>query len=220
MTVHKVHAVLDQNEVENNPLLVAEINANNYVLSWEVQPLDAGDFRLDNIGFERKTPSDWASSITDDRLDEQRHKLIEMYDKAYILYEGNLGDTERREAVGSGIDPAAQRGAMARTTELGIPVIPCDNLRLLVDMAVRLARKEKEPTTPYLPRGTVKKPTAPVAMQMYGCLPNVGLETARELYARYPTIDSFVTEATIDSLQEIDGIGEKTAAGIVEALGK
>lgn len=213
-----VHVVLDENEVHQCPSLVAEVNAHSDVSGWEVKDLDAADIAIEGVGFERKTPSDWAGSITGKRLDEQRSKLARMYDTSYILYEGNLSDTENRLTVGSDIDPAAQRGAMARTTQLGIPVIPCSTIRLLVDMAVRIARKEIEPATPYLPRGTVKKPTAPVAMQMYGCLPGVGLETARSLYAEYPNISTLVMEATPEDLQEIEGIGKVRAKEILRAV--
>lgn len=220
MSTIQVHAILDRNEVEQNPLIVAEINAHNGIESWTVESLAAADFTMNGIGFERKTPSDWAQSIMDDRLQEQRMKLPDHYDTSYILYEGNLGDTESRTAVGSGMDPTAQRGAMARTMMEGIPVIPCGNMRLLVDMAVRLARKKSEPTSPYLPRSSIKKASTPVAMQVYGCLPGVGVETAKELYARWPTVVDFVERADKEALMEIDGIGEVTADGIIKAVGQ
>ena len=214
----KVHVEIDRNEAENNPSIIAEVNAHRDVESWGVDNLDAADLRIGNVGFERKTINDFASSILDNRMPEQRHKMTSMYDKAYILIEGDMIQFTDKMAVKSDINSASLIGVLARTTDSGIPVIPCSNLILLVDVAVRLARKHVEPSSMYLPTGTVKKPTAPPTMQMYGCLPNVGLETARSLYQRWPTMTQFIQEATLKTLQEIDGIGEVSATEIMKAI--
>lgn len=187
---------------------------------WSEEELPAGDIEIGGIGFERKTISDFASSLMEDRLFEQAYKLNQRYEHAYILIEGNLSQTDNRLDIGSDIAPASLRGAMASlTSRHGLPVICCSNRRLLADMAVRLARKHiEEASSEVFPTSDIKERDMPTAMRMYGCIPGVGPETARTLHGEYPTIAEFMRDASIDSLKELDGIGDKMASEIMGAF--
>ena len=214
MSKERVHVIIDVNEPGE---VTAAIDSHEDVESYELARLPAADLEIEGIGFERKTLADYSTSLTGKRLTEQTIKLKQRYEYAYILLEGDLSNTMSpwRE---SNISPESLRGSMASlTAREGLPVIPCSNLSLLADMAVRLARKHLEETDrKFIPRGAVG-PDEPVAKMMYGCIEGVGADTAETLYEAYPSVVELLN-AGVDELQELDGIGEKTAQTIQEAL--
>lgn len=181
--------------------------------------LPAGDIDIRGVGFERKTISDYVSSIEDDRLEEQTTKMSQVYEESYILVEGDLAGTED---IFSEMSGKSIRGSMASITarDNGInSVIPCSTIELLADMATRLARKHTEDSDRmFLPTSDVQDNDAPVEMKMYGCIDGVGPQTAKDLYTRFPLPVFICESASVDELTEIDGIGRKTAKKIQRAF--
>ncbi|MFB6282581.1 MAG: ERCC4 domain-containing protein [Halobacteria archaeon] len=210
--MQKVKAKIDIHEPEN---LTAQIDRHDEVEEYMLTSLDAGDIVIENIGFERKTPSDYASSLQSGRLRRQIRKMTEEFDAAYILIDGTMPDT----LTHSGMKSKALRGSMASVmAREGISVIPCTNLSLLADMSVRLARKHiEEPSSSHLQKGSVEE-EAPAGKQMWGCLPGVGPERAGKLYEAFGSPVQFAkrNQESVDMLQEVEGIGKKTAEQITE----
>lgn len=194
---------------------------------WLEESLDAADIIVNGVGFERKTPSDFESSMTghQDRLDEQVEKLGEAFDHAYILLEGSFADFEDTH---SDMNPQSARGKAASVTARhGIPVIPTGGepssmaaQRLLTDYAVRLGRKHTEdPTSVSLPTATGSD--VPTGVRMWAVIPGVGPTRAEALNDTLGSPTAFVRESSgtlIPSLETVDGIGSKTARRIVEEL--
>lgn len=165
--------------------------------------------------FERKTPSDWIGSIKEGKLNRQVDELMHRYSNSYLLFEGDLSEVTTPEH--SGMKPASIRGSMAKYTALGAPVLLCSTPRLLVDMAVRVSRKHIEDSDlSYLETGPIED-RQPTAMQMYGCLPGVGPETAKKLYDRWP-VPANLLAVGIEELTEVEGIGETTAERIISMV--
>lgn len=186
----------------------------------EIEELKAGDVEIFGIGFERKTMSDYASSVLDGRIKEQSKKLGQMYEYAYVLIDGNLNETENR--VHTNMKPESLRGSMcsltARENSGVVSVIPCSKTDLLADMAVRIARKHiEEESSPYLPTGAVSSDHSNTEM-MFGCIDGVGAMMAQDLHEQYSTIGDLCENATVESLCEIDGIGETTAKKIINSV--
>lgn len=212
-----VHAIID---VHEPPEITGEIDGHPDVESYEIQELPAADIEIEGIGFERKTPSDFASSLTEGRLDEQTQKLNQRYDIAYVLIEGSMAETEN--IFKSAISGESLRGAEASLTareDSGVQAaLHCSNSSLLVDMAVRLARKHIEDSdSEYIPTPDIGI-DEPTGKMMYACIPGIGPSTASTLYEEYPSITDFVENADYDSLQELEGIGDQTALDILEAI--
>lgn len=220
MTKQKVHVIIDSNEVAQNPEIVGKVYEHEEVESYEEKDLPAADLEIEGIGFERKTPSDYIGSLKKGRLTEQTHKLGQRYEHAYVLYEGDLVQSE--QPFKSGMEATSIRGSMASLTareESGVrAVIPVSNMDLLIDMAIRIARKHiEESDQEYIPKPATA-PDEPTAKMMYACIDGVGPSMAQTLYEEYPTITEFIERADYEALQDLDGIGENRAIQIIEAF--
>lgn len=219
MTKEQVHVIIDVNEPGE---ITASVDGHEEVEDYSLDRLPAADLEIQGVGFERKTMSDYASTMmSNGRLRNQVAKLNERYDHAYILVEDDLSQTVNPwKATNSNVKGESLRGSMASiTAREGIPVIPCSDTALLVDMAVRLARKhvEENDGKKFIPKGAVGA-KEPAAKKFYGILPGIGVETAEILYEEYDSITQFVTNATEEDLRQIEGIGPARAKDIMEAI--
>lgn len=217
MPKQKVEVIID---VHEPPEITGAVDAHPEVESYEFDDLDSADLVIAGIGFERKAPNDYVGSLKDGRLTEQTHKLGEQYEHAYILYEGALVETEN--PFKSSMNGSSVRGSMASLIarpESGVnAVIPCGNRELLVDMAIRVARKHiEESDQKYIPKPEVDF-EADTSLMMYACIPGVGPEMAERLDERYPSVTKFIQNASFEDLQEIEGIGEERALKILDAF--
>jgi ERCC4-type nuclease len=220
MTKEQVEVVID---VHEPPEITGAVSNHPDVESFRIDALPAADLEIEGVGFERKDIGDYVKSMKDGRLDRnnpdgQPYKLGERYDHAYILFDGDFSETD--SPFKSDMDGEALRGHMASLTareDSGVhAVIPVSNPALLADMAVRLARKHiEESDDKFIPQ-PVEDPDVDTTLQMYCCINGVGPTTAEKLKDDFPTMQDFVHNANYDSLQQVDGIGEKTAIRIIE----
>lgn len=212
----QVHVNVDDREPAS---LVRAVREHPDVASVEVIRLSAGDLAIDGVGFERKTLRDYVGSAmgrSGPDLDDQVRRLVERYDHAYVLLEGNLDDVE---GLRTGVPASAIRGSIASiTARLGVPVLPCSDRERLVDMATRIGRKHvEEPSTRRLPTGAITARNEPTAKRMYACIDGIGPRLAAALYESYPSVEALLS-ASIEELQAIDGVGEGRARRIHGAL--
>lgn len=189
------------------------------VAETSVERLAAGDIVVGSVAVERKTLRDYVSGVmgrSGPDLEDQVERMRQRYAHAYVLLEGNLDDLERLE---TGIPASALRGSMASiTARYGTPVVPCSDRGLLVDYAIRLGRKHlEEPSRRPLPPGSVSSRREPTAKRMYACVDGVGPGTAEALYEAFPTVEALLS-ATREDLLAVDGVGERRAAAIRDAL--
>lgn len=199
--------------------------------SWKEAPLDAADLVVNGVGIERKTPSDFASAMLEDRLDEQVRKLDDVFDDAAILIEGN-GFADFSSLSHTRLKPESARGKAASIhMRWGIPVVPTGGTpgtetahRLLIDYALRLGRKAtEEPSSGYL-EGSVVGSDEPLGKRLWGCFEGVGPTRADTLYEFCGSPTEFALETTgvgvsrIGVLENVDGIGPTTAQRLAEQL--
>lgn len=211
------HAEVDAREPD--PLGVSEaLYEYECIVDTKLNEMPAGDICIGRVGFERKTPSDYASSLTEGRLDEQVAKMGDNYDHAYILVEGSLSDLLRLEhtrLMGTSI-----RGSVASITarDNGVnAVLFVDDEENLIDLAVRLALKhDTDPTTRHLPPDELGSDVA-TDVKMYAQIDGVGPETAEALAIAFDSPKDCIV-AGPSTYQFIEGIGPKTAQNIHEAF--
>lgn len=218
-TADSVQAVIDVHEPDH---VWPELLQHPDVDGFREVELPSADIVVNGIGFERKTPSDFASSITEGRLVDQIDKMQDAFDHSYILIDGDMADLG--DLQHSRLNPQSMRGmAASATARRGVPVIPCSDTETLVDIAVRIGRKHTEdPVSDHLPTGPVGD-DEPASKRMWGCLPGVGPTMADRLH---DAIGSPVSLPKNDPgwwekrLAEVDGIGEITAEKIAAAMGE
>lgn len=217
MSKQKVEVIIDVHE----PTDISETVASHTdVESISIDDLPAADLEIAGVGFERKTVKDYISSLKEDRLDRQLHKLGQRYEHAYVLIDGDASETN--DPFRSDIAESSIRGSWASLTareDSGVhSVIPCSNSALLADMAIRLARKHiEESGRQFIPTESAE-PDAPTALKMYLQINGVGPSMAETIYEQYPTVQEFMDEADYEALQELEGIGEQMALRIIDAF--
>ena len=177
--------------------------------------LKIGDYIVDGTCvFERKTVADFAASIADGRLFQQAQKLARTHEPAAIILEGRFSDLGavrmRREAL---------QGAMVSLSLVfHLPVLRAleasESARLMLYAAHQLRRHEWAAGWRHLRRPKRKHR---IQLQILQGLPGIGPERAGQLLESFGSVEA-VMRASLDQLEQIEGIGSKTAQGIREVL--
>lgn len=215
MTEENAEVIIDSREPEE---MIIAVSNHSEVGDWFVDEREYGDLIInDSVAIERKTPSDFSSSVLDDRIKIQAKGLMESDYRGYILVEGTIDDIKNLKH--SNLHENAIRGVMASiTVRYGIPVIPVGNLESLVDLAVRMGRKAtEEETSPVLESGAIESRDAPTLVRMYACIPGIGQEAAWNLFSQYPSLEA-ILNASVEDLVEVPQVGERRAEAVQGAL--
>jgi Fanconi anemia group M protein len=198
---------------EANSAVVRELV--RFGVNVKLQNLPVGDYVIsEEVVVERKTVSDFVSSIIDKRLFTQAKNLVSTYLKPVFIVEGeNLYS-------GSGVSAKAIRGAiLSLNLDYKIPVVltknPTETASYLVLMAEReQLEKDSHPTI----RGE-RKPLSLKEQQEYvvAGLPNVELTLAKRLLAAFGSVEK-VFQASKEELKKVPGIGETIAEKIRKVI--
>ncbi|HEX6565476.1 MAG TPA: ERCC4 domain-containing protein [Chthoniobacterales bacterium] len=178
-------------------------------LRWK--DLSTGDYIVEQGAiFERKTASDFAASLVDQRLFSQAKRLAEQPLRAGFIIEGGPDDWNtlgiRREAV--------QGAVITLTLIFELPVFrsldPKETAQLLVYAAHQFARLHED-----IPRYRIYKAKRKRTqeLRLLATLPTVGSDRAYRLLDHFGSVQACIT-ATADELERVPGIGPKTAAAI------
>lgn len=212
----KVSVIIDSNEESQNVKAVESFVLHEDVEEFTIEPLETGDFIVEDCIFERKTPSDFAGSVKKKRLREQVERMAEDERRAWVLVEGDMSDFDDLEHTN--MPPKSLRGMDASIEgRHGVGVKYCSNAGNLADIAIRLARKTiEDPSQIHVSNAkTVKE--APFIVKFFMNFDGIGLETAEELAKEFETVQS-VLEADVSDLKRANGVGDKTAKTIIETL--
>ena len=176
----------------------------------KVQAMTVGDYQVsDEVVIERKTAKDFVDSIIDKRLFKQARTLIEEFKRPLIILEGD-------DLYSGMINPNAIRGSIASIAlDFGISIIPTRNAQDTAAMIKRIAIREQEGEKTTIQTRTDKKPVNLWEQQLFiiESLPNIGPVNAKNLLNHFGTVAN-VINASESQLQEVEGIGKKTAANI------
>jgi ERCC4-type nuclease len=206
-------------DVHEPTSIIERVSEHEDVESFTVGALDSGDIVIEGVAFERKTPSDFASSMTesDNRLRDQISRMLTEHDNVYVLVEGSITDFDY--LTHTNVKGASLRGYTASIeARQGVSVKFCGTEEILVDMAVRLARKHIEDPSKRLKVDSSVTKDEPVVKRMVACVDGVGPDMADRLYEQFDSIPSLLEAAQNGSLEDVDGVGEKTATNIKNAL--
>lgn len=180
----------------------------------EIKTMAVADYQItDEVGIERKTASDFISSIADKRLYKQAKEMVEEFEKPVLILEGD-------NLYSGFMNPNAIRGALsAIAIDFGIPIIPTRSPDDTAAMIRRIAIREQSQARPPVQVRTEKKPLTFLEQQLFivESLPNVGPVNARKLLEEFGSVKEIIN-ATEDDLQKVDGIGKKIAKSIKKVV--
>lgn len=211
-----VEVVIDSNEATQKPKLVEVLALHEDIEDYEIKPLKEGDFIIDNCMFERKTPSDFASSLQEGRLRDQVERMAGRGEIPFILIEGNMEDFDNLEHTD--IPPKSLRG-MDASIELrnNISVKYCSKIELLADIAVRLARKEKEEVSVTQTRQTDAVKDTTFLERVFLSIEGIGPKTAESLSQQFESLSDAI-EADSVIFESVEGVGPETSKKIISSL--
>ncbi|WP_298499726.1 DEAD/DEAH box helicase [uncultured Methanobrevibacter sp.] len=176
----------------------------------KVHSMAVGDYQVsDEVVIERKTAKDFVDSIIDKRLFKQARELSEEFKRPLLILEGD-------DIYNGMIHPNAVRGTIASIAiDFGISIIPTRNSEDTAAMIKRIAVREQTGEKTPIQIRTDKKPVSLWEQQLFiiESLPNIGPVNAKNLLQHFGTVAN-VINASESELQEVDGIGEKTAKNI------
>jgi len=194
LKLEKIFILADDRERNSNVCLyLKEFGA---VVSFK--RMDVGDYLIsDNVCIERKSSSDFVSSIIDGRIFNQAEEMKRNFKKAIIIVEGD--NNEGR------ITENAYKGAIASLIiNYDVVVINVESEKETARMIYFLAKKEQEDFARYIAIKGKKKPKDIKEMQQFflSSLPGVSSVISRRMLERFGSIKNLVNA----SEKEIEGI--------------
>ena len=180
----------------------------------EFRELKVADYLVNNVAIERKTVSDFISSMINHRLVKQLEEL-QQYENKLLIIEGideqelysddeeHLEGKHIKENHGLSLHPNAIRGfLLSITIKHKIPVILTKNYEDTAKYLSVLARKkEKESSLNVTKKSLNKKERLQFILEGF---PGIGPKTAKKLLSHFHTIKN-IANASAEELTEVIG---------------
>ena len=180
----------------------------------KIQSMAVADYQVsDEVAIERKTAKDFVDSIIDKRLFNQARELSEEFKRPLMILEGD-------DFYNGMIHPNAIRGSIASIAiDFGISIIPTRNSEDTAAMIKRIAVREQKGEKIPIQIRTDKKPLSLYEQQLFivESLPNIGPVNAKNLLEHFGSVEK-IFNASESELQEVEGIGKKTAKNIRDVI--
>jgi len=166
---------------ERNSLVTPYLH--EFGADFEIKSLKTGDFIINDTIIERKTVSDFISSMISKRLVQQLLEL-KSYKKRALILEGQIDE--------KGFNPNAIRGMiLSIELELGIPIIFTKDSADTAKFLLVLARKQDKDKSFSLhsKKGMTKKEVQKYIIESF---PGIGPKTAEKLLKKLGTIKNII----------------------------
>jgi len=206
----------DEEQEKEKPIIIADNREKNSLVISELihlgihvnfQHLQVADFLVKDIAIERKTISDFLSSMLNKRLPEQLINL-KQYEKKFLIIEGidekNLYDDQKFNKEKEGINPNAVRGFLLDIIlKYQVPVIFTKNYEDTARFLLVLAKKPEKTSESLRIKRKTKSKKEQLQFILEG-FPGIGAENAKKLLRHFKTIKSIIN-ASQEELAEIIG---------------
>jgi len=192
---------------EKNSLVPSKLSKLN--IKTEFKQLPVADYLINDTAIERKTISDFKSSIINKRIISQLLEL-KQFPSYLLILEGNLKEIETE----NGIHPNAFRGfLLSAALEYQVPIIFTQNEEETAKYLSVLSKKSKKPE-PSIRASKIFR-TKPQQLQfILEGFPNIGPTTAKKLLKHFKTLKN-VINAPDSELKELIG---KKAESIIKFI--
>ncbi|MCL5018243.1 MAG: helix-hairpin-helix domain-containing protein [Candidatus Pacearchaeota archaeon] len=170
----------------------------------EFRELKVADYLVNNVAIERKTISDFISSMINQRIKRQLEE-IQQYEKKFLIIEGIDEQELYSDDSTEGVSANAIRGfLLSIILKFRIPVIFTKNFEDTARFINVLARKKEKESSLNVSKKTLNKKER---MQfILEAFPGVGPKTAKKLLEEFKTIKN-IMNASAENLEK--AIGKK-----------
>ncbi len=166
---------------EKDSLIFSELSSNQDI-ETEMKHLKVGDYLIGNTIIERKTVSDFISSMINKRLIQQlRH--MQQYKFALLIIEGDLDLSEKRN-----LNNSIRGFILSIITNYNVPIIFTEDYQDTTNYLVILAKQQLKTKTKISLHSRIPKPLKERKQYILEAFPNIGPIKADKLLKEFKTL--------------------------------
>lgn len=202
--------VIDEREKKSGiPDLLKQIG-----VRVEMMNLPVGDYIVaPETIVERKSVSDFISSVFDGRLFDQCSRLREHFEHPAIVIEGNVDEIDKIAE-----NPLVFYGAVSSVVlDFKIPVIPTPNASHTAKLLVSMCSRQGTAKGPFLKKIRKSGDLQQQQLSILCSLPGVGEKLAARMLERFGSASNSLSASSAE-LSKISGMGEARAQKIRKIL--
>jgi len=196
--VAKVKILVDYRE--KNSLVISELIAEDFEVEFKILPV--ADFLINNIAVERKTVSDFISSMINKRLFKQLEQM-QQYEKRILIIEGIEEQELYNDSNANGVNANAIRGfLLSIILSYQVPIIFSKDYKDTAKFLSVIAKKKKRESNL---RATKKALSKKEQMQfILEGFPGIGAKTSKKLLKEFGSLKN-IFNSTEEELKKILG---------------
>lgn len=210
MKIEDLRMVIDEREKKSGiPDLLKQIG-----VKVEMMNLPVGDYIVaPETIVERKSVSDFISSVFDGRLFDQCSRLREHFEHPAIVIEGNVDEIEQIAE-----NPLVFYGAVSSVVlDFKIPVIPTPNASHTAKLLVSMCSRQGTVKGPFLKKIRKSGDLQQQQLSILCSLPGVGEKLASRMLEKFGSTSNSLNASSAE-LSKISGMGEARAQKIRKIL--
>ena len=195
----KIRIIADHRE--KNSLVISELVHLGFIVDFE--QLEVADFLIGETAIERKTVSDFLSSMMNKRLPEQLIN-IGQYEKKFLLIEGLEEQELYNDKEKDGINPNAIRGFLLDIVlKYQVPIIFTKNYEDTAKFLSVLAKKPDKTSESLRVKRKTRSKNEQLQFILEG-FPGIGPKTSKKLLKKFKNLRNVFT-ASEEELKEVIG---------------
>jgi len=210
MKIEDLRMIVDERERKSGiPDLLKQIG-----VKIEMMNLPVGDYIVaPETVVERKSVSDFISSVFDGRLFDQCNRLKEHFEHPTIILEGNVDEIDKITE-----NPLVFYGAMSSVVlDFKIPVIPTPNASHTAKLLISMCARQGTVKGPFLKKIRKSGDLKQQQLSILTSLPGVGEKLASRMLEKFGSPSSSLNATSVE-LSKINGMGEARALKIRKIL--
>jgi len=198
--------IIDSNDAAMAPIILKKIQKEE--IEYEIKSLDCGDYIWDTdpqIIIERKTPSDFCSSLKNHHIHSQAVRMSKKSKYNYIIVVGETRSLhfDKRHSMNMFLGGEATLGIM------GAKILYCNSNTEFIKLIIKLKEKfEKRDKSKLLQEDFVfKHRKADKLIKLCMTVPLISIEKASRIRKMYPTLCDLIGALNKDTFK-VNGLGK------------